>query len=157
MNIIEKLKAGKSNFKLVTFPGTDIKVEMRVLSHSEIQQAELETIKYFEGQDIKCNETTIDLYDSEKVIRKLFKSLTFNSQSIGTLDEFKSVLTPEVYDYLDEQLDSLHEECSPDLTKLSDERAKELIEAVKKKPDQVWMDLDIHTLRKLTIFMANQL
>jgi hypothetical protein len=155
------LKAGTNNRKTVKFPGTDQDVVMRVLSNAEVQEAEFGTEKHFRQQGIQYYEATVEAYEKEKTVRMLHSALRDPEDETKTfaasVAELRAMTTQAEKDALVMELNDFMAECSPDMEALSEEEFGEIVEMVKKRPEETVSSLSsMSLLRRLAISLASR-
>jgi predicted transcriptional regulator len=159
MGLLEKLKAGSENYKETVWPGTDYIILLRVLSAHDQNNVTFETEKLFTNNKVSVGVGTIDDYNAERETRMLFYSITdpeTRTQSFKNITEFRKVLTPEIKEILAEELNELHEECSPSPYEIDQAEFDKLVVNIKKNVEEtVGSVSNIHTLRKLVIYLAS--
>ena len=155
-DLLDKIKAGSSHKKEVSWPGTDQTIHMRVLNENDHLQSSLATDALFKGTPIALQ--NMDHYNGELETQYLYRATEdpeTGKQLFSNITEFRDVLTPEIKNILAEELDALHEEFSPDPLKLSDEEFDKLTSDIKKNAEAtVGAVSNIFIARKLIIFLA---
>ena len=163
--LIEKLKAGQRNVRIVTFPGTDEMVGIRVLSEGDIQEAAFWTERRFKENKIEYSAATVGVYLAENNTQVLFRALVNPARKeadgshalmFASDDELRWHLTPDAKAILVDEYNAHQEECSPSVAALSQEELDALVEGVKKNRT-IGTDLSSNALRQLISFMAGQL
>lgn len=163
MSLLEKLKAGKKNVKLVDFPGTDEKIAITVLTEAEIQAAAMETERLFKKAGLDLSAGTADAYQAEQNTQLLFRALVepepgadgTRRPRFSTADELRSLVTRLAKDALTDEYNAWEQECGPDPMTLGEQELDALFEAVKKNPLH-GSALSISTLRRLVIYLASR-
>jgi hypothetical protein len=159
MTLLEKIKLGVNNCKIINFPGTTEKVKIRVLTDAEELSAEIATEHVFINAKIGVAMHNIDMYEQEKTIQKLFLALTDleGNPIASSIEAFKKRITRTDSDMLVDEYSALMAECSPSPDKMSTEEFDRLVDAVKKKPESTIGNISsISTLKRLSIYLANQ-
>lgn len=163
MSLIEKLKAGKRNIKIIRFPGTDEDIGVTVLSEAEIQDATFETERLFKENGIEISASTLNTYNSELATRILFRVLVDVNkkmsdgqpeQFFNSIIEFKKLLTRDAKGILIEEYNAFEDECSPSPLKMGDDDFERLFESLKKNPKVIGRDLSFRMLKGLIIYLA---
>ena len=107
-SLLEKLKAGKRNVRIIRFPGTEQKAALRALSNADLQEAAFATENHFKSKNIEITTTTIEAYEDENTTQILFRALRNpddpDQPFAKSVDELRSLLTRDEKDYLAEQL-----------------------------------------------------
>ncbi|HUU89240.1 MAG TPA: hypothetical protein VMX17_16010 [Candidatus Glassbacteria bacterium] len=152
--LFEKLKLGSKNTKTICWPGNEEHVQMRVANENDYLQASIETDKLFPNITLGNGSR----YEAEKQTQILFRCVTnTDSQPIGTITKFRELLTPEVKSALIDELDILHEECSPIIDTMDDREFDKLYNDIKKNVAEIGNVSNIHTLRRLVKFLISRL
>lgn len=163
MGLLEKLKAGKKNIKIIKFPGTDEDIGITVLTEAETQDAVFAAERFFKESGIEVSATTIGAYQSELNTQILLRCLVDPSKKKkdGTYEgffkdtkEFKSLLAKEAKDILVEEYNGFESECSPSPLKMTDDEFDRLFDELKKSPQTVGSSLSLKTLKGLIIYLA---
>lgn len=165
MGLLEKLKAGKRNIKVVPFPGQDDSIGITVLTESEVQEATFATERLFKANDIAVSATTIGAYNAELNTQILFRALVnpakqrqdgTHERMFKTADELRGLIVGQIKDRLVEEYNALEEECSPSPLKMGDDEFERLFDSLKKSPETIGNSLNLRTLRGLIIYLANR-
>jgi hypothetical protein len=160
MSLLESLKAGKDNLKIVKFPGTDHKVAIRVLSNKEIQEAEFATAQLFKKEGIEYGPAVVEVYEKEKTLRLLHSALRDpedpSTPFAANVEELRALTTAAEKEALVDEYMNHQEECAPDLDEMSGEEFSELLDKVKKRPEETALNISsIDLLRRLVVSMAS--
>jgi hypothetical protein len=157
--LLEKLKASGYHKKETKWPGTDNIIHLRVLNENDYLQASLSTDKLFSDTQIAIQ--NIDKYNAELETQYLFRAIEDPEtckQLFSNITDFRGLLTPEVKEILADELDSLHEEFSPDPMKMDQEEFDKLLNDVKKNAKETVGNVsNIFIARKLIIYLAKPL
>ena len=163
MNLIEKLKAGTRNVKLTTWPGTENRIGIRVLTEAEVQAAHFDTELLFKQRGIEFTAATVDAYQSEQNTQVLSRAIVDPelkdkagdpAKIFKNADELRGLLShPDVKAVLTREYNDWQTECSPDLETMTEERYEELFAEVKKNPS-ILSSSSSATLRGLIIYLA---
>lgn len=162
LKTIEKLRAGVSAVKNVSWPYQDVIVGIRVLTEREYHDAQFAVDEEFQGKGVSVGSENIHAYEAELATQILFRSLvTINEkheQFFESIDELREVLTSNVREVLISEMEDWQDECSPRISTMDDEKFSAFLEDVKKKPDEaVLKGLSSSILKKLTVTLAFQL
>lgn len=162
MSLLEKIKAGTGNKKTIKFPGTDQDVALKVLSTSEIQEADFATERLFKKESIDTSMSTVDAYEDEKTTQLLFRALRDPEDESKNLakdiDEFRKQITRDEKDILVEAYVAFEKECSPSPDNMTEEEMETLMDELKKRPEEIAGGvLNISIARRLIISLVNQL
>ncbi len=164
MSLIEKLKAGKRNIKIIEWPGTDEKVGITVLAEGELQDAQFATERLFKAAGIDVTASTIDAYGAENNTQILARALVdpAKRREDGTceplfpdVDALRAVITSEVKGPLIDAYNAFQDECSPSPLSLSDDEMEAMIDDLKKNPTY-GTGLSLRTLIRLVLYSADR-
>lgn len=165
MSLLEKLKAGKKNVKVIDFPGMEPAetIGISVLTEAETQAAAMETERLFKKAGLDFTAGISDAYQAEQNTQLLFHALVEPALSgdgshrpyFKTVDEFRSLITRTIKDALTDEYNAWEQECGPNPLTLSDQELEAVFEDVKKNP-QHGSGLSISTLRKLVTYLASR-
>ena len=151
MDLLDKIKAGVSATKEITWPNTDAKIKIRVANEQDHLEAGQSTDKIFEG--IKIGIENVDKYNAEMETQLFYRIISnpeTNKPICKTISEFRSLLSPEIKDGLADEIDSFLEEYSPSVNNLSQEELDNIIDNLKKKSDETVMNIsNISIARKV--------
>ena len=161
MSLLDTLKLGTKNCKMVKWPGTDTEIAMSILSQQQIQDAVFATERLFKGEKIEMNMGTADEYDSELSTQKLFRSIhdpkDMDKPVATTITEFRKALTREDRTVLIEEYLAFEKECSPSPDNLTNDEFDQLLSDLKKTPHETLGRItSISTLKKLLLIMASR-
>jgi len=140
-SLIEKLKLGTDNTKLINWPGSEQKVLLRILSQKDIQDASFAAERLFKAEKIETNMMTATTYEEEQATQLLFKSLRDperQDEPIATnITEFRKALTKEEKTQLVGEYMTFERDCSPNPDNMSDEEFDKVLQDVKKNPASI--------------------
>ena len=103
-DLLEKLKLGSQNSKLVDWPGTKEKVRMRIANEYDMSLATVEADRFFKERTIGT--PNLQAYLSYKTAYRLYLMLTdpvTDKPITPTFNEFYPVLTENIQDDLEAQ------------------------------------------------------
>lgn len=159
-SLLEKLKAGKRNVRIIKFPGTEQNAALRALSNADLQEAAFATENHFKSKNIEITTTTIEAFEDENTTQIMFRALRNpddpDQPFAKSVDELRSLLTRDEKDILVEQYNEFEKEVSPSAENLTNAEMDDLFEQLKKKPE-TGKGLSSATLRKLIVFLASRL
>lgn len=160
-SLIEKLKLGTDNTKLIKWPGSDTQVALRIISEQARMEASFATERLFKSEKIENNLMTADQYDTEKVIQILFRALRcpddLDKPVFPSITEFRKALTREDMRLLIAEYTGFENECSPSPENLSDEDFDKIFREVKKNAATTTSNIgSMSTLRRLIITLVDQ-
>jgi len=160
-DLLQKLKLGTDNVKLIDIPGSTQKVALRILSQKDLQQATFNTERLFKAEKIDINMVSANEYDSEKATQILFMSLrdpeNLDEPIAKNITEFRSALSKSVKEYIIDEYVTFEKDCNPTPDILSNDEFDKLVSDLKKKPLQInGYSGSTATLKKLIITLASQ-
>lgn len=159
MSLLEKLKAGKGNIRIIKFPGTDQDVALHVLSNGQIQESLFATEDRFKQRKIEVSSTTVEAYEDENTIQILARALRDPGDPkkpfAANVDQLRGMITLEEKNALVAEYNAFEAEVSPLAETISDSDLDRIFDEVKKKPE-TGNGLNIYTLRKLIIYLASR-
>lgn len=159
MSLLEKLKAGKRNIKIVKFPRTDQNVAIQVLSNQEIQDSIFAAENIFKVKEQTVSSSTFDAYEDERTTQILFRALRDPEDAkipfAATVDELRKNLDVEK-DSLIADYNALKQECSPQLDSMTDDDFEKLWEDIKKNPEIQLSFLNSGLQRRLLQYLASR-
>ena len=149
--ILERLKAGTRNSRTIDFHSG--KLNIRLLSTAEIQQARIETLAYTKANDLDDESQTI-----ENALRQLYLATSDEdgNRCAETVDSFRGLLTRGEREYLVEEYLFLENECMPSVPGLKKNEFEDLLAEVKKSPDSVLNASNIYTLKRVITYLESQ-
>lgn len=161
-DLLQKLKSGTDNIKIIDWPGTDQKVALKILSQQELQDASFAAERLFKSQKVETNLMTANDYEQEKVVQILYRALRDPERTsepiCGSVSTFRCNITSKELDILSGHYVAFETECSPSPDRLSSDEFDKLLSEVKKTPDSaIGTITNIYTLRRLITSMVNQL
>lgn len=159
-DLLEKLKLGSQNSKLVDWPGTKEKVRMRIANEYDMSLATVEADRFFKERTIGT--PNLQAYLDYKKAYRLYLMLSDPStdQPIApTFNQFHPLLTQDIQDDLETQSNVFQDECSPDPDLLTPDQLKAQYQEVKKNGYMAVISLigNINIERQLGAFMASLL
>ena len=157
-SFLARLKAGTKNQKTIKWPGTKQDIVLRVLSEGQYQQARIDAEKYFKGQGVEINFALADAFESEESTQVLYLALRTpdNQPLAASMNEFRELIVGPEKNALAQEYMDLEAECSPDPDKMAQEEFDDLVENVKKKPEEIAGSISsLSTARRLIIALAS--
>ena len=152
---IQALKAGVNCRREITFPGTDEKCFLHLLSDWDEQQAEMAAQQVFSTVTIAFHNS--DDYNGEKVVQKLYLALrdADGKRLFSSAEDFKKSTTRDQQDVLMKLWGELRDEHNPSPERLDNDQFSALVDEVKKKPEVMTGNISsIHTLRELVKYLV---
>lgn len=160
-DLLKIIKAGTKNKTIINFPGTDKKVELRLLSNQDTLDATADSEKLFKHLGIVPEFYNINSWENERAIQMLYRALhnpEDGSPISPDIASFRNMTTNEERRDLIDAYDALTAECNPSPDVLSSEEFDALIESVKKNPETtIGSCSNLQTLRRLALFLAKLL
>jgi hypothetical protein len=160
-NLLQKLKAGTKNVRQITFPGTDEKVFLRILSCQDTLDAAVATDNLFKSKDVAINFSNINMYENEKTIQLLYRALMADESKTPlakSITDFRESLSNEERNELIDEYNAFVEECSPSPYDMSADEFDALVQNVKKNASTTIGNISSsRTLKKLSLFLAETL
>jgi hypothetical protein len=159
MDLLEKLKAGKSVIKTVML--SDVELGMRLLSENDYFEAGMAVVDFFKGRQIHdVNMANAELFESEKSNQLLLRALVKPGSGDPVAESplaLRKVLSREDKSWLIEQYLAFEKEYSPGERTMGDVEFADLLDDVKKNPETARLsDLSFDMLRKLIVALASQ-
>ena len=157
MGLLEKLKAGKKNIKVLKFPGTEEDIGLSVLTEFETQEAVFAAERRFNDAGIEITATTLGVYNAEVNVQLLFLTMTNPSggkSPFKDAGELRGLLTRESRNILVDEYNAWEDECNPSPLRMSDDDFEKLFGALKKNAGASGSDLSLRTLRGLITYLA---
>jgi len=155
--LLEQLKAGVSNYVERVFPGTDIKIRIRVLNNWDMLDSSMAADKIWKGAEIEVSLQNIKAYEAEKETQYLYRACSDleNKPLAPNVSEFRRLLTVSDRAWLIDQYNELDAESNPAPDTMPDDEFDALVESVKKNPNTLSKLGNISTLRRLALFLAS--
>ena len=159
-DLLQKLKLGTSNVKLINWPGTETQIALRILSQAQLQEASFDTERVFKNAKIETNLMTAQIYQEEETNQILYRALrdpaNLEEPIAPTIAEFKKALTVNEKKILIEEYSGFDSECNPSPGNLSSEEFDRLTQELKKKPEATLQNItSLPIAKKLLLFMAS--
>ena len=158
-DLLQRLKLGTSNRKLISWPGTNTQVMLRVLSQQEHQEAAFATERLFKNEKIEVNLITSSEYDNEMATQLLYRAMhdpEKPEEAICSIAEFRRSLSKEEKKSLIDEYQAFEKECSPSPEGLTDDEFAAILESLKKKPETTISGISsISLLKKLLLFTVS--
>lgn len=161
-DILQKIKLGTNNIKLIKWPNSETQVALKILSQQEIQEAVFATERLFKKENIEVNLITSDEYESEKATQILFRAIKDPSKATepicSNITEFRASLTKEEKNYFVAEYLTFEKDCSPRPDNMTNEDFDKFIMDIKKNPNSISQsNLSSNMLRKCIIILASPL
>jgi len=161
-DLLERLKGGTKNHRVIRFPGTGEEVIIRLLSEGELQEAHFATERHFKKEGIEASMVTVDAYETEKTLQSLYRALRDPEDAEKTIapsmTRFRLLISADERNLLVEEYTSLEQECSPIQPGMTEGEIDDLLETLKKRPEQIAGSVsNIVTARQLISSLVNRL
>ena len=161
-DLLQKIKLGTDNIKIVEWPGTKTKVALKILSQREHQEATFATERHFKSEKIEVNLVTSEEYESERATQLLYKALRDPEKTeepiCSSITEFRSSMTREEKRVLTDEYLGFESECSPAADNLSGDEFDRVLSALKKNATETLGSItSMSMLKKLLHTLVNQL
>jgi hypothetical protein len=160
--LLDRLKAGKRNIKLISFPGTTEQIALTILNEEERQLSTINADRVLKTAKLDYNQMmTASEFDAEKATQILQMSLKDPAnldRPFASIIELRKLLTKDIKGILIDEYLAFEQECSPSPDNLSTEEFDRIIETLKKNPKEtVGSVTSIATARKLILILVSLL
>ena len=157
MSLVDRVYAGKNNFRLIVWPGSSLRVKMRILSRGEILEAQKAAHEHFKLLEISPDELhNVEPFEDEKTVQILYRCLaSAEGEDEGKpvadgIDSFRMSLNRLDQNALVNEYELLEDECAPNVDRMSEKQLEAFIDTLKKKPDETLSSVrDIGFARRL--------
>lgn len=161
MSLLDTLKLGTDNHKLIKWPGTSQDVVVRILSEHDRMEATIATERLLKGEKLESSLTTADQYDTERCIQILYRALrdpsNLETPVANNITEFRKGITREDMKMLISEYTTYEQDCSPSPDNLTEEEFDHLLLEVKKNPGTLsGSSLSSSTLKRLITTLASR-
>lgn len=121
MNILQKIKNGKNNKKVLDFPGTDTKVALVILTSAELTDAKLSADAYTKELGIE-DESYIDIAQQQEIIYRSLRDVNNTENRIAdSVADIRELQVNEI-SFLMVQYNLFQQETSPFLSAVTEEQ-----------------------------------
>lgn len=125
MSLLDKIKNGKKNYKVINFPGSDEKVALVLLSSEDLTDCKVKSQDYIEQKHIN-DDTYRDLEHQSQIIYKALRNKDNLDEKVAdSIDEIRKLRADEIQ-YLMIEYNNFQQDVSPLLNAISDEQFEEL-------------------------------
>lgn len=131
-NILQKIKQGKKNHKIIEFPGTDEKVALVILSSNEIAEARLKADEYIEKFNINDDGYKEIAIQQHIIYRALRDKDNREKQLASNFDEFIKTVDNQEVQYLMVEYSLLTTETSPFVNAVDEQTFEQLKKTLEK-------------------------
>lgn len=141
--ILERIRAGIRNHEVILWPGTKVKVKVRILSRGEMQEAVFAAHNHFRQQEIPVDTHLVESFEDEKTVQILFRALEGvegdeAGKPVGSdVNVFRATVTREELNELAMAYELLEQECAPNPDRMPEDQFNAFVEGLKKKPDEM--------------------
>jgi len=161
-DLLNQLKLGTDNVKLIKWPGSSKEVALRIISQRDHQDSVFSTERLFKSEKIDVNMVTAEEYDSEKATQLLYRALRdpqkLDEPISTSIGEFRRLISREEKRMLIDEYMGFESECSPSPENLSAEEFDKVFTALKKNSaETIGSITSMSTLKKLLRTTADQL
>lgn len=160
MSLLEKIKAGTANRRIVTFPGTDRQIAIRVLSNQDVIDANIAADRVYKDAGIDIGFHNVNDYETEKTVQLLFRACIdpdTGERVASGVSQFRQLTTPEERDRLSDEYHALREECNPGAKDMAPAEFDALVLSLKKKPSETIGSISsLRVLKKLALYLAEE-
>jgi len=161
MGILQQLRAGAKNRKTIMWPGTQIPVDIKILTDADEQSAEFAAENLFKQAKLDIAFHNVENFQLEQTTQKLYRALRVPGTDDPVepdISAFKQQLTRIERDLLVDEMNAFYEEWNPNPRTMPAEEFDAMIESLKKKPRETILSVSsFATLKLLAIYLANQL
>jgi hypothetical protein len=137
VSLIERLRKGTDHSKELHWPGSDERIVMRVLSCTELQEAQSAATVRWDELKLELNLYTSDDYYSELTTQLLARSMrTLEDTEVRLFpdaSELRSLITPDERSLLASEYIEIQQYANPDVSDLNPQTLELIRQAVKKK------------------------
>jgi hypothetical protein len=159
-NLLKKIKAGQANRRRLRWPGTDIDIELRLLSVQDSLDASLAADRLYKDNENAVGFHNVSEYQLEKTIQQLYRACVepgTNTPVVDSIAEFRRLVNGRERDMLVDEYSALDSECNPSPDTMSADEFDALVQNLKKKPSETTGSISsLSTLRRLCTFLASQ-
>lgn len=149
-SILQKLKSGKKNYKIINFPGTEEKIALVILSSNEMTEAKIHSDDYIKENKIEDEEYKDIVLQQHIIYRAARDKENIEKKIASSFDEFLELIDYQEVQYLMVEYNLFVNENSPFLNAV-DEKQFELLKKTLEKTQ--WNDLNGQSLVALRSFL----
>lgn len=141
--LLERVRAGTKNNQVITWPGSKVRVRLRILSRGELQEAVFAAQSHFKASDVVVDLTMVEAFEDEKTVQVLFRALEGvegdeqGKAICSDIDVFRNTVTRDELSELAQAYEILEQECSPNPETMPAEQFETFLDTLKKKPDEM--------------------
>lgn len=153
MSKLSKIKAGKKNYKLVNFPGTEEKVALAILTSLELTEAKTASDREIEEKGIDKEDSYADIIFQKHIIYRALRDKDDISKRLASsLEELEEIMDNQEIGFLMVEYNMMNQEMSPFLSTMTEEHFEELKKTL---PKMNWNDLNGQSLVALRNFLVS--
>ncbi len=155
-SLLQRLKQNLPT-KRLRWPDSEEEIVLHVATSQIWQTATVKASEIF--KDVQIGYHNMDDFAQEKLVQALHLCVKDgNDKTFCSITEFKTLVTPEILVWLDDQHAILEEDYSPNIDNMSNDQFDKLISDVKKKPEETLQGVSsIYTLRRVCLYLVNLL
>lgn len=137
-SLLERVRAGTKNHQVISWPGSKVRVRLRILSRGELQEAIFAAQAHFKSNDVAVDLTMVEAFEDEKTVQVLFRALEgVEDEEQGKaicsdIDVFRNLVTRDELSELAQAYELFEQECSPNLETMPADQFKTFLDALKK-------------------------
>jgi hypothetical protein len=159
--LMQTMKLGTGQFKVIKWPGTETSVAMRILSMHDKTEAAAATEQYYKSIKIESRLTTESFFDTERAIQSLYKALRdpqdMSKPICDSVTTFRKSISTADLNTLYLEYCTWEKDCSPSPENLTEEEFDLLVEDIKKNPEKILLSTySSSMLRRLIATLASQ-
>lgn len=132
MSILQKIKNGKNNYKIINFPGTDEKVALVILSSQELTNCKINADRYIEENKITDEDYKDIILQQYIMYNALRDKDNIENKIASSIDEFISLIDNNELAFLQVQYNMFMQDNSPFLNAITEEQFEELKKTLEK-------------------------
>ncbi len=132
MSILQKIKSGKKNYKLIEFPGTEEMVAIVILSSQELTDCKLKADEYIESRNIKDEDYKDIILQQYIMYNALRDKDDLNTKLASNIEEFRQLIDNNELAFLQVQYNMFMQDNSPFLSAINEEQFEELKKTLNK-------------------------
>lgn len=163
MSLVDRVYAGKRNYRLIKWPGSPERMKMRILGRGEILEAQKAAHEHFKLLEMSPDELhNVEPFEDEKTVQVLYRCLSSaEGEDEGKpvadgIDAFRMSLNRLDQNALVHEYELLEDECAPNVDRMSEKQLESFIDTLKKKPEETLSSVrDIAFARRLLRSLAN--
>ena len=153
MSKLSKIKAGKKNYKLVNFPGTEEKVALAILTSLELTEAKTASDREVLEKGIDKDDAYADIIFQKHITYRALRDKDDISKKLAdSLEELEEIMDNQEIGFLMVEYNAMNQEMSPFLSTMTEDHFEELKKTL---PKMNWSDLNGQSLVALRNFLLS--